>query len=171
MNKFLLSLILIFISCNSDKKENCKSIEAGKFSGNAIVFFHRPISGSTYELLFFPICNDISSTSEIKTNISKIKMRKGVSIVLPSDDVFFKTIDSNSFKLRLIESKDVNSIFWSINASFIYVKFSNAENTTPLSINNPNRGIEKILTFENGSKVSLIYYFSNKLRIDSLFPR
>jgi hypothetical protein len=27
------------------------------------------------------------------------------------------------------------------------------------------------LTFENGSKVSLIYYFSNKLRIDSLFPR
>ena len=89
----ILSVVLgvTFTGCSPKKGTDCVGIKEGQYKGKALLFFHLPVSGSTYEILLFPICGkDVSK--DIPTWPKDFEIKPGVSLNLVSDDSLLKKI-------------------------------------------------------------------------------
>lgn len=113
---------MLILSCHQKLKEiDCNEIINDSFKGNAIIFFHKPISGSTYQFFLFPQCN-----ADLNNKLDDVSawghLPEGVSFDITSDDQRFKTIFNNAKKINL---KDRDQL--AENLRFIYYCFAKVE--------------------------------------------
>ena len=71
---------MLLLGCNNHR--SCIGIINGKFSGYALSFYHRPVSGGNFEMLIFPVCDadSIMLSQNLKANKNRIDLLKGQSI-------------------------------------------------------------------------------------------
>lgn len=98
MTYIYLTLVL---SCPQKPQDTgCNEIIDGSFEGKAAVFFHKPVSGSTYQIFLLPFCN-ADYNSKLKEPFSRDNLGIGISFNLTSDSPQFKSLYSNTEKLNL----------------------------------------------------------------------
>lgn len=121
--KTLFALMILFVvSCNSPSKEStpCPDFVKEKTGRDAVLFFHRPISGSTYQLVLFPVC-DQSREQLMDSLVLSGQLSEGVSFVVVSDDKQFQDILRRSSKVDLVTSDSTGWNFKHIYYSFVKV--------------------------------------------------
>jgi hypothetical protein len=169
----VVALPFLWSSCSDiNRSVGCNSISNGHYKGLAVIFYHKPVSGSTYEMLLFPVCGDAPG-SNVKgitgEDISKeFKFQKGVSFNIASDDSLFFSVLHTSHNLSLNGKEKFTKSLQSIFFNVVYIEFSNAENNTSQTTSNKTSEVNKKLNLGAGREVELTYYFSNRMEIDSL---
>jgi hypothetical protein len=161
-NLFLIYIILV-VSCQQKPHETgCNEFIEKLFKGKAAIFFHKPISGSTYQIFLIPLCNaGFDSKSEEPSRWANLG--KGISFNLTSDDPQFKTLYKNAQKESLKDRDQMAENFRSIYYCFAKVEV--------LCDNNGTKTVEesKKLILESGSVMLTFHFISNvKFKIDSL---
>jgi hypothetical protein len=103
-NIFFICFILI-LSCHQKPREmDCNELIEESFNGKAAIFFHKPISGSTYQIFLFPLCN-VGFDNKLEEPSYWTNLRKGISFNLTSDDPQFKTLYNNS-RIKNLKGRD-----------------------------------------------------------------
>lgn len=107
---------LILQSCRAKCKPGI--IAHGNFSGYAIAFYHKPISGSGCEVKFIPTCQYeiVRGDSLPKFNYNDISSSEGVSVVAGLDDSTFAELFNKSKRLSVVNHDSLASEF-----RYIYV--------------------------------------------------
>lgn len=169
MNKCLLVifLVIVFLGCRS--KQNASEIKEGKYKVYAIVFFHKPVSGSNYEMLIIPTSMDSLSLLEtLKSDISNIKIDIGVSY---SDNYYnkgFSAIIDSATKVKLLNNSTLAPRFQVIHICPVFVDFSNAQNTTRSITRTTKDVLHENFIFENKQRLTINYFLTNDIEINSI---
>lgn len=92
---------MLILSCQQKPRETVcdKSIDES-FNGQAAIFFHKPISGSTYQIFLFPTCST-NFDSKLGESSPWDSLGKGISFSITSDNPQFKTLYNNAKILDL----------------------------------------------------------------------
>lgn len=165
MNKcFILICLISILSCHQKQKEtDCNDLSEQSFRGTAGIFFHKPISGSTYQIFLFPLCNE-GLEDKLEELTSFHRLRKGISFNITSDDPQFKAIYNNAKKISLKGRDHMGENFKSIYYCFAKVEVSYADGGTKKTSEET-----KELKLESGSVILNFHFISQaKLKIDSL---
>lgn len=168
-NILLICSILIFSCHQKPKGTNCNDFIKGSFNGRAAIFFHKPISGSTYQVFLLPLCN--TGRDNKSDSLSLDSLGTGISFNITSDNVQFKTLYKNAKKISLKGRDQMAENFRSIYYCFAKVEVLFDYNDTKKTIEE-----SKELILESGRlilKFHFVSYVSFKI-IDSLsleFPR
>lgn len=161
-NYFLIYIALI-VSCQHKPHESvCNEFIEQSFKGKAAIFFHKPISGSTYQIFLIPLCN-AGFDSKLEELSHWANLGKGISFNLTSDDPQFKTLYKNAQKANLKGREQMAENFRSI-----YYYFTSVE---VLCDKNDTKTVEesKKLILESGSVMLTFHFVSNvKFKIDTL---
>lgn len=154
---------MLIVSCQQKPRETgCNEFIEQSFKGKAAIFFHKPISGSTYQIFLIPLCNGDFDSKLEESSLWK-NLGKGISFNLTSDDSQFKTLHKNAQKVNL-KGRDAMAE----NFRSIYYYFANVE---VLCDNNGTKPMEesKKLILESGSVMLKFHFISKiKFKIDSL---
>lgn len=158
--RFLI-FILLAASCQQlpDRKEDCPGFLDEKTGRDAILFFHKPISGSTYEMLLFPVCNS-SDTNQSK-DVFFPKLGDGISFNVTSDDERYKRVFKEA---RNIHLNNRDSLAW--NLQNIYYKYVNVNILSDVfSPTSEYRTAEKKLIMDSGEVLLLKYQFLSSVGV------
>ncbi len=163
----IISVVLLSIlSCN--KNHTCIGIKDGRYGGYGLIFYHMPVSGSSYELVIVPTCSDsLDLVGEI-VNGTKLKNMIGVSVNMNSRNTFFEGIYKNSVRLRLFNNDSLAPQYRVIYICPVYIQFENADNATKIITWGRDRILSEKFTFKNNWEMSLDYFLSTKVRITEL---
>lgn len=171
MNKLLLGiyLIILFVGCRD--KQNASVIKDGKYKGYATVFFHRPVSGSNYEIFIIPTPMDsLSLLQTLKSDISNIKYDIGVSC---SDNYYnknFSAVIDGSIKIKLLNNSTLASHLQAIHFCPVFVDFSNADNKTNKITGTSKDILKEKFVFENNHMLTIRYYLTSDVKINVIRP-
>lgn len=153
---FAMVLLLLF-SCNQQSKIiqcDLQNSTRNKFTGSAVIFFHKPVSGSTYQFFLFPVC-DIKGEEELEIFLKQHQLADGISFNITSDDERFKTVYTTSRKIELKSRDQLAENFRSIYYSFRHVEIGDIESIVKVNIQKS----EKKLVFRSGNEVIIKYCF------------
>ena len=90
---------MAIISCNRSVKSNfCNDSIDTVFSGRVVSFYHKPISGSIYQVYLFPTCDNCNVTD---ASGSWGHLGTGLLFTLSSDDPNFQIIRKAGFRKLL----------------------------------------------------------------------
>ena len=145
--------VMLIASCQQKPEETgCNDIIETSYKGEAAIFFHRPVSGSTYQIFLFPLCNAGSDKSKLKEPPDWSSLGKGISFDLTSDNPQFRILYNNAKKANLKGRDQLAANF-----SSIYYFFANVD---VVCNQDGAKGVEesKKLIFESDS-VTLKYHF------------
>ena len=161
---FGLSLLLC---CN--RASECGGVKNGQYGGYAIVFYHKPDSGSMAEISIIPTCGDtLNLKGDIESSIKELKIFEGVSYAVGIRDSSFIKVLERSQKINLLNNQTLASELRVVYACPDYIEFNGAENITESTTGSKQNSIHKKLVFENGQQVTLEYFLSNRLRVLNL---
>lgn len=171
MNKCLLGIFLIIVFVGCRDKQNTSKIKGGKYKGYATVFFHKPVSGSNYEMLIIPTSMDsLSLIQALKSDISNIKTGIGVSC---SDNYYnksFSAIIDNAAKIRLLNNSTLAPQFQAIHVCPVFIDFSNADNTTRSITRTTRDVLQEEFVFENNHVLTINYFLTSDIKINVIRP-
>jgi hypothetical protein len=157
--------LLILLSCN--KYHTCVGIKDGKYSGYGVVFYHKPVTGSSYELIMVPTCNDsIDLIGRVKAG--KLTNMLGVSIDMNSRNPLFDEVYRNSAKFRFLNNDSLAPEFRLIYVCAVNIQFDNADNDTKLVTHLSSDILTEKIVFEDSSEISLKYFIATEVRITEL---
>jgi hypothetical protein len=163
---FILALSISFAKCKSNSE--CEGIQNEKFIGKCVVFYHLPVSGSYVEMLIVPFCSDDNKLIEEMGDERKVKFMDGVSSSISLRDTVFVQVFRNATKLNLLNNQNLALEYRNIYACPILIDFANVENDTK-SITGINRNmLNERLILSNGMQLTLKYFLSNQIKINSL---
>jgi len=166
---FLCFALLVLFITGCKRKPECNGVNKNQYTGYGIIFYHLPISGSSYELIIIPMCGDTTGLglrNGIQNNLHKLKMLKGISVTIGSNkDSSFKTIFEAPQKLKLINEPTLAAEYQTIYACPVYIEFSGANNVTQSVIGGSKDNIHDTLKFENGQQVILDYFLTDALKV------
>jgi len=132
----------------------CPNFINDRTGRDAILFFHRPISGSTYQLFLFPKCDQSNEHFKDSLTLSG-QLTEGVSFSFVSDDKQFQNILRTSNKVDLVTSVSTGWNFKHIYYSFIKVDIlSDMREVKPHT-----KEIQMPLILKSGAEISLKYHF------------
>lgn len=158
--------LFILVSCN--KLHTCIGIDEGKYSGYGLIFYHKPVTGSSYEQIIVPTCNDSSALIEKIKNSGKLVKVIGVSIGMNSKNTLFEGINKNSEKLRLLNNDRLAPEFRVVYVCPVYIQFENAENDTKLVTHLSSDILSENMVLQDGSEILLKYFITTEVQIKEL---
>lgn len=82
-----LSIITSHGCQHSPIKLSARGLEAGRYKGNAFVFFHQPVSGSTYQIFLIPVREKTASLRLSDIAAKKMLFTTGINFILTSDQL------------------------------------------------------------------------------------
>jgi hypothetical protein len=150
--------------CTPQKGTDCIGIKEGQYRGKAMLFFHRPGSGSTYEILLFPICGK-NVSSDIATWPKDFEIKPGVSLNLVSDDSLFKKILNHSRLWSLAKREQLDKSLQSIYVATADIEVNGIENVTRTITGSNKDTIKAELYFSNGKDISLSYVYISQMSL------
>lgn len=153
--------------CSPQKRTDCVGIKEGRYKGKAMLFFHRPVSGSTYEILLFPICGK-NVSSDSATWPKDFEIKPGISLNLVSDDSLFKKILNNSRLWSLAKREQLDKSLQSIYVATADIEVNGIENVTRTITGSNKDTIKAELYFNNGKNISLSYVYVSQVSIKNL---
>lgn len=156
MKTLIVLMTLLFVSCNTIKKKglDCPDFEKEKTEREAVLFFHRPISGSTYQLFLFPVC-DIAKNGIKDSLVLNEQVPAGVSFSVASDDKQFQDILRTAKNIELVGHDSL-----ALNYRNIYYSYIRVNILSDLQELKKNKELsQKKLTLTSGTEISLKYYF------------
>ncbi len=163
MFKNTLSIWLAYLALSSciqnTNKKSCEGFINGEFRGNAIILFHKPISGSTYQVFLIPVCNldTLTSLSELS---STNKIASGISFSITSDDERFRFIKDKSQSFFLKGRDHLGENFRHIYYSLVETKIVLSEDVMGFD----NKEEMKII-LESGNEMEFKYNYVSSLRL------
>jgi hypothetical protein len=167
-NNFLFISGLSFLLC-CNRPSECSSIKNGQYAGYAIVFYHKPDSGSMVEISIVPACGDtLKLKSDIENGIKELKILEGITYNVGIRDSSFMKVFENSRKINLLNNQTLASELRVVYACPVYVEFKDGQNITESTTGSTQNSIHEKLVFKNGQQVTLEYFLSNTLRIVNL---
>lgn len=148
---------MLIVSCQqTPHKYSCEEPIQQLFEGNAAIFFHQPISGSTYQIFLFPLC-DANFNTKLKKPSPWASLGKGISFTLSSDDPQFKILYKNAQKISLKGRGQMAENF-----RFIYYYFANVEVLCDNDDIIPAEESKKLIL--KSESVMLKFYFKPKVK-------
>ena len=165
-NRYFLLTLLIFGSCKGTLKKDCDAPIGGHYQGRAMIFFHQPVSGATYELFIFPLCAE-KYPMDIEDKSSVFTFGKGVTFVCTSDNAVFRSISTGAHRLTLLGRDSLAKQLQSVNYRIVNVKFHEKESKSDTD-GNPQH--HRYFSLVNGTKISLSYEIRDDVQIDDIEP-
>lgn len=163
---FLFTLSLL-IGCNRDIE--CKGIKDNQYSGYAIVFYHKPVSGSMIEVTIVPSCGDTLNLKNLSERSFKdIKLLRAVSYRVGIRDSLFANVFMKSRKIVLLNNQTLASELRNVYACPVYIEFDGAQDITEATVNNMQNNLHEKLVFDDSLQIVIEYFLSSKLRIAAL---
>src|SRR5450631_3777334 len=104
MNKIIFLVYFFVFTVMSCKNLSCPGIQDGKYRGYSVAFYHKPVTGSIYELIIIPSCSDSVDLIVKFMNGHKFKDMTGVSVGMNSRNLIFKGILDNSTELKIVNN-------------------------------------------------------------------
>lgn len=170
IKRISLSIALIFGFSGCMKHCKPSDFSEREYNGYALAFFHRPESGSEYEIKFIPICRkEIPIPFDPKAlNGKAINDVKGVEIVVNRADFRFALLFEKAIKFELRQSDSLAQEFQSVYVCPVEIDCSEINNNTPW----PNRSgtdfFQEKFKFEGGQSIHIKYFVSNTFNINML---
>ncbi|MFT3677212.1 MAG: hypothetical protein QM781_15050 [Chitinophagaceae bacterium] len=155
--KTLITIMTLFVvSCNTTSKEAaaCPDFVKERTEREAVLFFHRPISGSTYQLFLFPVY-DIAKDGIQDSLVLNKQVTAGVSFSVASDDKQFSDILRTAKNIELVDHDSLAPNYRNIYYSYIRVNIL----SDLQELKKDKELSQKKLTLMSGTEISLKYYF------------
>ena len=111
MKIFISTIFILFVfACTSREQRLCTELDGTPYTGQTVILYHQPISGSTYELFLFPVCGlELREPGRIWDSRGP-----GISLNLTSDDPMFRLLAEAAVKLPLKVNENLAENFKSI---------------------------------------------------------
>jgi hypothetical protein len=160
--------LMLLLSCNNYR--SCTGIVNGKFSGYALAFYHKPVSGGNYEMFIIPVCDEDSAmlSGDLQANISRINLLSGFSYTVNINEGRFIEVFKKSKKFELTNNQSLAPQFREIFVCPLYVEFSGIQNDTESITGSIKKSLKKKLALENGKELTLDYILSNRTRANEV---
>ena len=146
-NYFFLLVITLNFFCNQKSKvKKCDEFAGMEFKGEVVIFFHKPISGSTYQIFLFPFCNNVRD-KESEVGFSWPKVGTGISFNITSDNPQFQTLNKNVQKIDLKDREHLAQNFRAIYYCLAKIEIFYSDLVSNIKVES------MVLTFDKSRKV------------------
>jgi hypothetical protein len=121
------------------------------------IFFHKPVSGSSYEFIFVPVCQG-NFKGEIV--IDSAKLSTGVSFVVTTDMPITKEVALRARKLPLGGHSNLAEQFREVYICPVYLNLEGITNDTEATSSQLNVNVRKEMIIGN-QKLSITYFYAS----------
>lgn len=146
-------IFLLFVSC--EHKVHCVGISSDHYEGVGQIFFHKPVSGSSYEFIFVPVCCQEDFKGEIV--VDSAKLSTGVSFLVTTDMSITKEVVLGARRLPLDGHSNLAEQFREVYICPVYLNIEGITNDTEATTNQLNVNVRKEMII--GNQIFLITYF------------
>lgn len=155
----LLSMLFLMISCTPKPCANMENETT--FQGNVLVFYHRPVSGSIYQITLIPICQKQSAFSIGRMKSEDFGIGVDLNAAIRSDFVTY--LEAYSMAYRLYGRENLDRHYQKVYLKTMWVEITDIENDTE-SITKSKRNISDEFNLPWG-KVKINYFFSQYAKV------
>jgi hypothetical protein len=148
-------IFLLFISCQH--KIDCVGISSDHYEGMGQIFFHKPISGSSYEFIFIPVCQRDFKGAFV---IDSANLSTGVSFVVTTDMSITKEVVRGARRFTIDGYSNLAEQFREVYICPVYLNIEGITNDTKATTNQHNVNVRKEMIIGN-QKISITYFYTN----------
>lgn len=146
--------ILLLVSCRC--KADCVGVTSTHYEGNGQIFFHKPVSGSTYEFIYIPVCG---MKPNGKLDLRTENLLPGVSFTCTSDSPLTREVLKAARRFSVNSYSNLAEQFQEIYICPIYIDIEGLVNAK-VNSDQQSENNKKVMTIEN-RKVIITYFYSN----------
>lgn len=153
------SIFLLIASCQHNR--SCIGVSSDHFEGEGQIFYHKPISGNSYEFIFIPVCQRDFKGELV---IDSANLSTGVSFVVTTDMSITKEVVCGARKYKIDGYSNLAEQFRDIYICPVYLQIEGITNDTKTITGQHDLNVKKEMIIRN-KKVVITYFYSDFLKI------